>query len=202
LSPVSAVLLAAGSGKRMGRLKQLLPLGDTTVIQRCLDTIITAETEDIVVVLAPGKKKLMESINDYPVTIAVNEDVGSDMAESVKVGLAAADGRSTGVIVCLADHPLVSPETFKLILAAHRKEPHRIIIPLCKGRRGHPALFPKSVIHEIFTSANLREIIRKDPGRVKLIEVRDEGVIIDMDTKEDYLAIIGKMEVVQDVEGP
>ena len=186
----------------MGRLKQLLPLGDTTVIQFCLDTIITAETDDIVVVLAPGQKKLMESISDYPVTIAVNEDVGSDMAESVKVGLAATDRRSSGVMVCLSDHPLVSSETVKLIVAAHRKEPHRIIIPVCNGRRGHPALFPKDVIHEIFTSANLREIIRKDPRRVKLVEVRDEGVIMDMDTKEDYLAIIGKMGVVQDVEGP
>ncbi len=184
----------------MGGLKQLLPLGDTTVIQRCLDTIITAETEDIVVVLAPGRKKLTESINDYPVTIAVNNDVGSDMAESVKVGLAATDGRSTGVMVCLSDHPLVSPETVKVIALTHRKEPHRIIIPVCKGRRGHPVLFPRGVIHEIYTSANLREIIRKDPKRVKLVEVSDEGVVMDMDTREDYLAIVGKMGAFRDAE--
>ena len=185
----------------MGRPKQLLTLGDTTVIQRCLDTIITAETEDIVVVLAPGQKELMESINDYPVTIAINEDVGSDMAESVKVGLAATDGRSTGVMVCLSDHPLVSSETFKLIAATHRKEPDRIIIPVCKGRRGHPALFPRKVIQKIYKSVDLREIIRNDPKRVKLVEVRDEGVIMDMDTKEDYLAIMRKMGVAKDVEG-
>ncbi len=186
----------------MGRLKQLLPLGDTTVIQHCLDTIIKAGTEDIVVVLAPGHKRLRELINDYPVTFAVNKDDGSDMAESVKVGIAATDGRSTGIMVCLSDHPLVSPETLRLIAAAHRKAPHRIIIPVCKGRRGHPVLFPNGIIREICTSANLREIVRKDPGRVKMVEVRDDGVVTDMDTKEDYLAIIGKMGAVQDVEEP
>lgn len=186
----------------MGKLKQLLPLGDTTVINRCLDALITAETEDIVVVLGPGQKELMESINDYPVTLAVNEDAGSDMAESVRVGLAATDERSTGVLICLSDHPLVSPETVKLLAATHPKEPHRIIIPVCNGRRGHPALFPRGVIQEIFTGMNLREIIRNDPCRVMLVEVQDEGVIMDMDTKEDYLAIMRKIGVVRHVEGP
>lgn len=69
----------------MGRLKQLLPLGDTTGIQRCLDALITAETGDIVVVRGHGQKDLKEAIEDYSVTIAVNEDAGSDMAESRKI---------------------------------------------------------------------------------------------------------------------
>jgi len=185
----------------MGRLKQLLPLGDTTVIQRCLDVLILAETDDIVVVLGSGQKELMELINDYPVTIAVNEDVGSDMAESVRVGLSAIDASSTGVLICLADHPLVLPETLKFLVGTHPKEPKSIIIPVCNGRKGHPALFPKSAINEIFTGVNLREIIQSDPNRVKLVEVHDEGVIMDMDTGEDYLAITRKIGV-PDVEGP
>ncbi len=185
----------------MGRLKQLLPLGDKTVIQRCLDALITAETEDIVVVLRAGQEKLLELISDYPVTIAINEDVDSDMAGSVRVGLPATDVCSTGVMVCLSDHPLVLPETLKLVAAAHTKEPERIIIPVCNGRRGHPALFPKNAIQEIFAGANLREIIKSDPDRVKLVEVHDEGVIMDMDTREDYLRIMRKVELSQNVEG-
>ncbi len=185
----------------MGRLKQLLPLGDTTVIQRCLDALITAGTGDIVVVLGSGQKDLKEAIEDYPVTIAVNEDAGSDMAESVRVGLSVTDACSTGVMVCLSDHPLVLPETLKLLVGAHSREPQRIIIPAYKGRRGHPALFPGGVIQKIYKSVNLREIIGNDHKRVKLIEVQDEGVIMDMDTKEDYLAIMRKIGVVRHVEG-
>ncbi len=186
----------------MGRLKQLLPLGDTTVIQRCLDALIAAETGDIVAVLGHEKKILMEAICDYPITVVVNEDVGSDMAESARVGLSATDACSTGVMVCLSDHPLVLPETIKLLAEAHLKEPHRIIIPVYKRRRGHPVLFPRGVIQEISTSRNLREIIRKDPDRVTLVEVQDEGIIIDMDTREDYLAVIRKTGVAQDDKGP
>jgi molybdenum cofactor cytidylyltransferase len=184
----------------MGRLKQLLPLGDKTVIKWCLDAIIAAEMDDVVVVLGSGQKKLMESINDYPVTLAVNEDAGSDMAESVRVGLSATEVCSTGIMVCLSDHPLVVPETLKLLAGTHSREPKSIIIPVCSGKRGHPALFPKDVIQEVFAGVNLREIIQRDPKRVKLVKVNDEGVIMDMDTKEEYLAIIRKIGV-PDVEG-
>ncbi len=185
----------------MGRLKQLLPLGDTTAIQRCLDTIITAQIDDIVVVLGAGQKELMGLIDDYPVTIALNEDAGSDMAESVRIGFSATEASSTGVMVCLSDHPLILTETLRLLVSAHKKEPQKIIIPVYNGRRGHPALFPKSVIEEIFTGVNLREIVQGDPNRVKPVKVHDEGVIMDMDTKGDYRAIMKKIGVIQDVEG-
>ncbi len=184
----------------MGRLKQLLPLGDKTVIKCCLDAIIAAETDDIVVVLGSGQRELMESINDYPVTIAINEDVGSDMAESVRVGVSATEVCSTGIMVCLSDHPLVLPETMKLLVGTHLREPKSILIPACNGKRGHPAVFPKGVIQEVFAGVNLREIIKRDPKRVKLVKVNDEGVIMDMDTKEEYLAIMRKIGV-PDVKG-
>lgn len=181
----------------MGRLKQLLPLGDTTVIERCIDTIIEAETGDIVVVVGPGQKELIEAIKGYPVTIAVNEDVGSDMAESVRTGLSATKASSTGVMVCLSDHPLVMTDTLKLLARTHSKKSRSIVIPVYCGRRGHPVLFPGGVIREIFHLGNLREIIQRDPKRVELVEVGDEGVMIDMDTMEDYIGIVRKIGMVE-----
>jgi molybdenum cofactor cytidylyltransferase len=61
-----------------------------------------------------------------------------------------------------------------------------IIIPSFRGRRGHPVLFPTAVIGEIFGAATLRDIVRRDPERVQVVEVEDEGVILDLDTGEDY----------------
>ena len=40
--PVSALLLAAGSSSRMGQTKQLLRLGDKTVIRHCIDALVEA----------------------------------------------------------------------------------------------------------------------------------------------------------------
>jgi len=80
----------------------------------------------------------------------------------------------------------------KLPVAAHSEDPLRIIVPLYEGRRGHPSLFPRTVIGEIFSGVDLREILRKDPDRVKYVAVADEGVILDMDTAEDYQRIYEK----------
>lgn len=198
MPPVSAVLLAAGSARRMGKLKQLLPLGEKTIIRHCLDTLIVSGITDIAVVLGRERDRMKMEMRGVPVKIAVNEKPGSDMAESVRAGLMAVDRYSTGLLICLSDHPLVTAETVKGLVTAHVADPFQIIIPVYDGRKGHPSLFPRGVIEEIFPKGNLREIISRDPRRVKCIDVQDEGAIIDIDTVEDYESAVRKKGVILD----
>ena len=121
--------------------------------------------------------------------IAFNEASESEMAESVRIGLRVIDDSSTGVLICLSDHPLVSPETLRVLINSHSEDPGKIIIPMYTGKRGHPSLFPVHAIKEIFGGLNLRDVINKTPGRLKHIDVEDEGILLDMDTIEDYKKI-------------
>ena len=182
---VSAVLLAAGSSKRMGCPKQLLPLGHKPAIRHCLDNIIAAGIQQIVVVLG-AESNAAAAFRDIPVAVVVNDRIGSEMAESVRIGLRALESPSSGVLICLGDHPLASAETMRTVTLAHRESPDDIIIPVHKRRRGHPSLFPSALLDEIFSGGTLRNIIDKHSRRVRMIEVPDEGVILDMDTPEDY----------------
>ena len=190
---VSAILLAAGSSKRMGQPKQLLPLGNKPVIRHCLDNLVAAGIKDIVVVLSQRESEILNSMKDLPVQIVFNENPESEMAESVRIGLRTLTDFSTGVLVHLSDHPLVSAKTLKSIVQCHLEIPDKIIIPQYKGKRGHPSLFPKPVIDEIFVGLTLRDIIKRDSSRIKFLDVDDEGVILDMDTKEDYEKIPKKI---------
>ncbi len=108
------------------------------------------------------------------------------MAASVRLGLAALDPASTGVLVCPADHPLVLPGTIEAIVRAHRERADTIVIPSYRTRRGHPTLFPRAVIASIFSSPTLRDVIADHAVLVRLVEVHDEGVILDLDTPDDY----------------
>jgi len=192
LPEVSAIVLAAGSSRRMGRPKQLLPLGPKTVIRHCLDSIIGAGLKDIVVVLGGDDGAIAGAIDGLPVKTAENRDPGSEMAESVRLGLRQIDAASTAVLVCLSDHPLVSPVTMRRLVAACGEHPGGIIIPLYKGRRGHPTLFPRTVIEEVVSGRNLREVITGHSGDVLSIEVNDEGVVLDLDTPEEYERVKGR----------
>ena len=172
----------------MGRAKQLLLLGEKPVIRRCIDTLLEGGIDRLAVVVSDCGSGFSGHLAGLPLTVAVNDNPASDMAESVRIGLRHLKPGSA-VLVSLCDHPLVTVETIKALLHEHRLHPRDIIIPAYKGRRGHPTLFPESVIGEIFTGITLRDIVRKDPDRVRIVSVHDKGAILDMDTPADYEAI-------------
>lgn len=192
---VSAVLLAAGLSSRMGRTKQLLVLGDKPVVRRCLDTLLDAGVRDIVVVIGLQGGDITETLRGAPVNILVNDIPNSDMAESMRIGLRGLSHKPTGVLVCLSDHPLVSTKTVSVLCNEHRVDQEKIIVPVYNGRRGHPTLFPATIIQELFSGMTLRDIIRSDPQRVRSVDVDDEGVVLDMDTEEDYRNMAEKISV-------
>jgi molybdenum cofactor cytidylyltransferase len=130
---VSAILLAAGSSKRMGQPKQLLPLGNKTVIRHCLDNLVAAGIKDVIVVLSQRGREILNSMKDLPVQVVYNENPESEMAESVRIGLRALTQSSSGVLTHLSDYPLVSVETLKSIVQCYLETPDKIIIPLYKG---------------------------------------------------------------------
>lgn len=183
---VSALVLAAGASRRMGRQKQLLPLGGRPAIRRCLDTLIAAEVADIVVIVGTDSADLLGALSGVPFTLAVNDEPESDMATSVRCGLAGADAGSAGMLVYPSDHPLVMTETVKRLIEAHERDGSKIIIPLFGARRGHPTLFPRDRIERLTSGRTLRDLIRDDPGSVLLMHVKDEGTVLDMDTPDDY----------------
>jgi CTP:molybdopterin cytidylyltransferase MocA len=143
---------------------------------------------------APALEKTLDGI---PARVVLNERSGSEMAESARAGLrtAAKKSSSSGFLIALADHPMVSMETIKSLCRCHAENPEKIIIPAYKGKRGHPTLFPRPVVEEIFSSGlTLRDLIKGKPDRMKLLEVPDEGVLMDLDTMEDYQRIKAALE--------
>lgn len=173
----------------MGSSKQLLPLANKPVIQWCLDGLIDAGLKEIVVVLGPTGQEITEYIKDYPLKIAWNNEPESDMAGSLKIGLGRLHKKISGVLVCLVDHPLVSSETIKTILDHHSLYPDKMIIPSYLGQKGHPTLFPRDTINEIFFFPTLREIVRKNPHKVHLVNVLDESVLHNINTPDSYQKI-------------
>lgn len=189
---VAAVLLAAGRSKRMGTPKQLLPLGNKTVIRHCTETLGASGIEDLVVVIGAQYEECVEALKGTPARFCRNEAVDSQMADSMRIALRSLDDACSGVLVCLADHPLVKADTYRAIINHHRRDPGKIIIPAFQGRRGHPSLFPLELISDLFFTDTLRDIIRQNEERIMQFEVPDEGIILDLDTRKDYQAMLAR----------
>jgi molybdenum cofactor cytidylyltransferase len=186
---ISAILLAAGQSQRMGTKKQLLPVQGLPAVVRCLESLRDSQVADVVIVVNPKGVDIVDATKGFPVKVAVNELPGSDMASSVKAGMACIDNDATGIMIHLCDHPLVHPETLGSMISAHSRKPDAIIIPLYRGRKGHPTLFPRFVLEDLGKVATLRDVIGQHFTKISLLDVDDEGVILDMDTPEDYRKI-------------
>jgi molybdenum cofactor cytidylyltransferase len=191
---VAAILLAAGKSRRMGSCKQLLPLGGKTVIDCCLDTLLGGGVSEIVVVVAEAGNPVAAAVQAYPLRIVINPQREGDMASSVRAGRNALTAGVNGVIVALCDYPLVSPTTISSLLTAHQESPDHIIIPCHAERRGHPLLFPRAVMDELADHLILRDLVRREPARILHHPVLDPGVLLDMDTPEDYRRICAMLK--------
>jgi molybdenum cofactor cytidylyltransferase len=116
------------------------------------------------------------------------------MASSVRAGRDALTTEASGVVVSLCDYPLVSAGTITSLIREHGALPGSIIIPCDRERRGHPLLFPRTILDELAGDLILRDLVRRYPDRIRCLSGDDPGVLLDMDTPEDYRRICGMIQ--------
>jgi CTP:molybdopterin cytidylyltransferase MocA len=174
----------------MGAPKPLLPVQGRPAVMRCLESLHNAGVAEIVLVVNPEGGDIVTAAKDIPARVAVNERPDSDMAASVKAGLALVDRAATVFMISLRPPRLIRSDTLEPITSPFSCTPGAIIIPVYRGRKGHPTLFPRLDLEDPGTHATLRDVIRRHRAKISLLDVEDEGVILDMDTPEDYLKII------------
>ena len=82
--------------------------------------------------------------------------------------------------------PLIQKETFRSLLNASGE----IRVPIFNNRKGHPILIKKELIDPLLNEpVDSNWKVFRDRYTVNYIETTDEGVLIDVDTMEDYLLI-------------
>ena len=191
-----AVVPAAGFSRRMGKEKVLLRFGGTTVLERVLTTLRVAGVEERVVVLRPDLKEAIALVRRAGARVVLNPHPEDEMLLSIRMGIADLPPDLPAFFVWPADHPAVLPETLaKLALEA---DPQRVVVPVYAGRRGHPALVGGQLVSEIAAippNEGLRYLWRLRPEVLCEMEVEDRGVLVNVDTPEDYEnAIKGEVE--------
>jgi CTP:molybdopterin cytidylyltransferase MocA len=168
----------------MGRCKQLLDLGGATALARVIQAVLGAGIGPVVVVTAADD--VADEAGRFPVTVVRLAGPEGDMAASVRAGLVQLAPDVSGVLVAPCDHPLVAPGTVAALAREHLLEPEAVIIPSHNGRRGHPTLFPRSLLAKLEEGLTLRDLLQRLPELVRHLATDDPTVLLDMDTPEDY----------------
>ena len=84
---ISAILLAAGESKRMGRPKLLLKWGESTVIEKCVDTLLASKIDELIVVLGYRAGEIRRKLGSRRLKAVINPHYQLGMSTSVQRGL-------------------------------------------------------------------------------------------------------------------
>ena len=184
-----AVVLAAGESKRMGRPKQVLPYGTSTILETVLAHVLASPVDGTLVVLGAAEDKVAPLLANLSVETIVNTDFRSGMLSSVQWGIRALPASARAALIFLSDQPAIGPETAGRVVAAYRASGRGLILPVHAGRGGHPLLIDlkyRAEIGELSSGIGLRELLIRHPDDIFRVEIDDPGVLFDIDTPEDY----------------
>jgi molybdenum cofactor cytidylyltransferase len=200
----SVLILSAGESRRMGYFpKALLDCGNgERFLEKIINSIcsLTPERSECFVVLGYHRERIISEINLDKCKTVINPVPEQGMLSSILAGLRAVNdscskNQNCGILMALVDHPLVRTETYQTILDEAENNPGCIIIPICRGRKGHPVFFPQEIFEDLMNcppDEGARWAIRKNSDRIRLIEVNDDGIYADIDTPEIYSSEFGK----------
>jgi molybdenum cofactor cytidylyltransferase len=194
-----AVVPAAGSSRRMGRPKLLLPYsgtaGTSTIVESLVAALRAGGASPVVMVTSPGDEDLQRIMEGAGCLVAVNPDPERGMLSSIREGIAALGGaralaeRGEVLLVAPADLPALRPATVAELLWRRAAAEALLAVPTFQGKRGHPLAIAPALLPEIETldlAVGLKELLERHAAAVLEVPVNDSGAVRDVDTPEDY----------------
>ena len=190
---LGVVILGAGGSVRMGEPKLLLPWRETTVIGRILSQWRELDAEQIGIVLRPSDAALEAELDrlHFPKQGRIeNPQPERGMFSSIICAANWCGWRKeiASWAIVLGDQPHLRTETLRTLLGTHAQKVDGICRPMSGGRLAHPVILPRSVFAGLKSSAaaTLKDFLKLAAAPRVQIEVDDAGLLLDMDTPEDY----------------
>ena len=184
-----AIILAAGSSRRMGAQKLLMPYGEGTMIETVVDQVLNSQVNEVLVVLGADHEKVKQALGERPVKYCHNTEHDQGMFSSVICGLRSIPEDAGAVLIYLGDQPAIPPAVTNTVIDAYNEELYGIVIPVHMHRRGHPLLVDlkyRKEIEKLDLEQGLRALRHHFPQDVLEVEVDEPGILVDIDTPEDY----------------
>jgi len=189
---VSAILLAAGSSRRMGDInKLLLPWQDQPVITSTTSNLLAAGLQEIIVVTGYEAPRIVDALKGLPLQFVHNPAYEEGMTSSIRSGVRQAAG--DGYMICLADMVMISSAEYSQLASAWEKryslDDHCIGIPEYQGQKGNPVILPATLRENILShpeKEGCRDLVRLHQAHQFRIEMPTDHILKDIDRPEDY----------------
>ena len=179
----------------MGYPKALLPIGKDTFLNRILGIGREVGLADPIVILGRAAKLIQPTMGNWPASIKINPDPDRGQLSSIQIGLSCLNEHAQACMIWPVDQPAVSADLVRRLVHLFIHSDCLIAFPTYRKRRGHPAIFHRSLFRE-FREIPLDEV----PKKMILRHLQDtaefstdeSAIVQDIDTPADYEALTGE----------
>jgi molybdenum cofactor cytidylyltransferase len=191
----SAIVLAAGAGRRFGGRKLLAPFEGGVLLEGALAAAFASPASTVILVTGSEADEVAAVAQAFAegqgqgarLQVVHAADHAEGMGASLRAGAAALPADSAGAFVFLGDMPRIHAGLLPRLVEAVEAGA-AAAAPVCGGRRGHPVLFAAELfgpLRQASGDEGARGALAGLGPRLVLIETDDEGVLFDVDLPED-----------------
>jgi len=191
---INAIVLAAGRSERMGKLKPLLKFNDTTFLGQIISVLKISDVDRITVVLGAEAETIKKSADFSGTNIVINKDYQRGQLSSLIAAIEQAPQETDAILLCLVDNPFITREVVNKVVSKFKETNNPIIVPVFNKERGHPTLFSRSLFNELLNAPEekgARHVLYSNEGKILELEVSERGILIGIDTPENYKSHFG-----------
>jgi len=188
---ISAIILAAGEGKRIGSTKALLNWGNENLINYQINSLSHKSITEKIVVVGSESENVKKAILRNEIKIAENNDYLSGKTSSIKKGISYIGNDQNDILLMAVDQPRTE-DLINKVVDFHITNPldKKISMPYKEGHGGHPIIFSNLFLDDLSKikeeSFGIREIIKNNSESIIRFKTTDFSSNIDINTFEDY----------------
>lgn len=185
------LVLAAGSGSRLGRPKALVEVGGERLVDRALAVLAAAGAAPAFVVAGAV------DVGHVDAVVVHNDEWQSGLASSLRAGLRgvatydAHVSRLDAVVITLVDMVVLTPAAVRRVVAA-AESGARAAVATYNGQRGHPVLIRRADWADAARAATgdsgARQFLGQLGAAVVEVPCGDIASGLDIDTEADLAA--------------
>ncbi len=186
----AVVVLAAGAGRRMGKVKPLLPYGGGSLVENALKAALGCGMDTVAVVVGYEAQAVKEEIGKWGPLIIENPEWAEGIGSSIRTAIRAIQQKDPGIdgiILMVCDQPFVTFSVLKALIKKQEETRMPITASRYDGIHGTPALFHRRFFPDLSHLEGDRGaglLIKENASLVATVDFPAGGV--DIDTGKDY----------------
>ena len=186
---ISSILLAAGQSKRMlGENKLIKDVKGIPLIKYALNNILKSNVNEIIIILGYQNETIEKLIDKTSrVKFVFNSNYNEGISSSIKKGIKNLSEKNEAFFISLGDMPSINYNTYNQLIKYSKDK--KVIVPLFKGQKGNPVLFPKSFEKKLLSiegDSGAKKMLEINKKEVLNLEIDDPGIIKDLDVPSDF----------------